>query len=416
MDVSIITIGDEILIGQVIDTNSAWMAQQLNLNAFSVNEIKTISDDNDAIVSTIKSTLENTNIVLLTGGLGPTKDDITKKAIADFLGVEMFFNEETYQRIIRIFKRWGQEPNEATKEQCFMPENTLLLKNKMGTAPGMWFEHEGKIIISMPGVPYEMKYLMEHEVIPKLKKHFPGKPFIHRTVLTVGEGESRLAKRIEKFEDNLPDNIKLAYLPNLGKVRLRLSGKADNATLLNEVLDSKVEELNVLIPELIFGYEKEELEEVVGKLLVANSKTLGTAESCTGGFLAHKITSIPGSSAYFKGSVVAYANEIKEGLLNVATATLLEHGAVSEQTVIEMVKGALNLLKTDIAISISGIAGPGGGTPEKPVGTIWLAIGNHTITKTKKLQLGKDRLKNIEFTTVQALNMIRKFLISRKLS
>ncbi|HHH49849.1 MAG TPA: competence/damage-inducible protein A [Saprospiraceae bacterium] len=416
MDVSIITIGDEILIGQVVDTNSAWMAQQLNLNAFSVVEIKTISDDNNAIIASLDSSLKSTDIVLLTGGLGPTKDDITKKALADYFGVEMIFSEETYQRIIRIFERWGQKPNEVTKEQCFMPANATLLKNKMGTAPGMWFEHEEKVIVSMPGVPYEMKYLMENEVLPKLKKHFPGKPFIHRTILTVGEGESRLATRIEAFENNLPENIKLAYLPNLGKVKLRLSGKADNASLLNKVLDAKVEELNAIIPEFIFGYEDEELESAIGKLLIEKGKTLGTAESCTGGYLAHKITSIPGSSAYFKGSVIAYANAIKHELLKVSNTTLDVHGAVSEQTVIEMVKGALDLLKTDIAISISGIAGPGGGTPEKPVGTIWMAIGNHSIIKTQKLQLGKDRLKNIEFTTVQALNMIRKFLISSKLA
>ena len=283
--------------------------------------------------------------------------------------------------------------------------------NKMGTAPGMWFEHEGKVLVSMPGVPYEMKYLMEAEVLPKLKKQFPGKPIAHRTILTVGDGESRIADRINEFVEALPLNIKMAYLPGIAQVRLRLSGTGDDENGLNDLLDKKVEELKPLISELIYGFEKEKLEEVIGRMLIEKRKTISTAESCTGGFLAHKITSVPGSSAYFIGSIVSYSNEVKMNQLKVKPSTLKTHGAVSEETVKEMVKGALDLLKTDIAISISGIAGPGGGTPEKPVGTIWIAIGDKNKTKTYQLNLWKDRMKNIEYTTTVALNVIRKFLL-----
>jgi nicotinamide-nucleotide amidase len=304
----------------------------------------------------------------------------------------------------------------AHKEQCYMPENASILTNKMGSAPGMWFERNGKVIVSMPGVPFEMEYLMNSEVLPKLKDRFPGKPIAHRTILTVGEGESRIAKRIEAFEDLLPANIKLAYLPGLGSVRLRLSGTAESAVQLEEQLDILKAELVMLVSEFVFGYETETLQEVVGRLLLERGKNLATAESCTGGHLAHQITSVPGSSAYFKGSIVAYANEIKEQVLGVSPKTLTTHGAVSEPTVIEMVRGALKLMQTDLAIAISGIAGPGGGSPEKPVGTVWMAIGDEAHIETQKLQLGKDRIKNIEYSSVQALNMIRKFLISPKFS
>jgi nicotinamide-nucleotide amidase len=300
---------------------------------------------------------------------------------------------------------------EAHHEQSYMPSNADLLMNKMGTAPGMWFEHDGKVLVSMPGVPYEMKYLMEAEVLPKLKNQFPGKPISHRTILTVGEGESRIAERIDPFLEALPPNIKMAYLPGTGQVRLRMTGIGDDENELNRLLDKKVEELKPFISEFIFGFEKEKLEEVVGKMLLEKGKTLSTAESCTGGFLAHKITSIPGSSAYFSGSVIAYSNAVKMNQLQVKPSTLKMQGAVSEETVKEMVRGTLDMLKTDIAIAISGIAGPDGGTPEKPVGTIWIGIGDKKNTKTYQLNLWKDRMKNIEYTTTVALNVIRKFLL-----
>jgi len=411
MTAHIITIGDEILIRQIIDTNSAWMGQQLNMQGIQVGKIVTVSDKQRDITNAVDAAFSEADIILLTGGLGPTKDDITKKALTDYFGVEMRFSESTYNRIQRLFQKFGKTMTEAHHEQSYMPSNADLLMNKMGTAPGMWFEHDGKVLVSMPGVPYEMKYLMEAEVLPKLKNQFPGKPISHRTILTVGEGESRIAERIDPFLEALPPNIKMAYLPGTGQVRLRMTGIGDDENELNRLLDKKVEELKPFISEFIFGFEKEKLEEVVGKMLLEKGKTLSTAESCTGGFLAHKITSIPGSSAYFSGSVIAYSNAVKMNQLQVKPSTLKMQGAVSEETVKEMVRGTLDMLKTDIAIAISGIAGPDGGTPEKPVGTIWIGIGDKKNTKTYQLNLWKDRMKNIEYTTTVALNVIRKFLL-----
>ena len=321
--------------------------------------------------------------------LGPTKDDVTKKSIAAFLGSDLVFHQATYERILKLFERWGRKPTPAHREQCYMPANAELLHNKMGTAPGMWFNYQNKVIVSMPGVPYEMKYLMEHEVIPKLKATFPGKPIAHRTILTVGEGESRIAKRIEHFEESLPSAIKLAYLPNLGQVKLRLTAKGDDFNEINQLLDEKAEELKKLIPELVYGQNSESLAAYIGQLLLKNNLQLGLAESCTGGYVGHLITSIPGSSAYFKGGVVAYSNDIKMKQLKVNSQTLKNHGAVSEATAREMVIGALNILEVDIAVSITGIAGPGGGSPEKPVGTVWIGVGNKENVVTKKLQIGK---------------------------
>ena len=413
MDAHIITIGDEILIGQIIDTNSAWMGQQLNLQGIHVAEITTVSDTHKAIVDSIREGFAQHDLLLVTGGLGPTKDDITKKAIADFFGVELEFHQETFERIERMFERWGRSMTEAHRLQCYMPDNALILTNKMGSAPGMWFEYGNKVLVSMPGVPYEMKYLMENEVLPKIKTQFPGQPIAHRTVLTVGEGESRIAKRINGFEEQLPEAINLAYLPGLGMVRLRLTARGKDQQAIEASLDQKVAELKGLLPELIFGYGDMTLEAAVGEMLKKAGKTLATAESCTGGYLAHRITAIAGSSAYFQGSIIAYSNEVKKNQLDVSAKTLDEFGAVSENTVIEMARGALKNLKTDIAISISGIAGPGGGTEEKPVGTIWLAICDQNEVQTLKLQLGKDRLKNIQYTANQGLNMIRKFLLEQ---
>ena len=413
MQATLITVGDEILIGQIVDTNSAWIAQQLNLQGINVAEIISTSDTKEAITKSIKQAMTQSEVVIMTGGLGPTKDDITKKTIADYFGVGMHFDQVTYDRIVRLFERFGRTATEAHKEQCYMPDNVSLLLNKKGTAPGMWFEEEGSVLVSLPGVPYEMKYLMEFEVLPKLKERFPLAPIVHRTILTVGEGESIIADAVRPVEDSLPPNMKLAFLPNIGQVRLRLSATGENEETIRKSLEEKSKEIEQLIPELIFGYDTQTLEAAVGELLKAKGKTLATAESCTGGYLAHMLTSISGSSAYFIGSIVAYSNQVKEQQLGVKAETLEKYGAVSEETVKEMVTGALRLLQTDIAVSVSGIAGPTGGTPDKPVGTIWLAIGDKTKIQTQKLQLGKDRLKNIHYTSVQALNMVRKFLLAR---
>jgi len=411
MTVSIITIGDEILIGQIIDTNSAWMGERLNEIGATIETIYSVSDTMEGIVDALKVALQKTDVVLLTGGLGPTKDDITKKTIAEYLGTPMEFHEETWERIQALFKRFGRNTTPAHKEQCYMPASATMLLNKRGTAPGMWFEKDGKIIVSMPGVPAEMKYLMEYEVLPKLQQTFPGKPISHRTILTVGEGESRIAAKIATIENNLPSHIKLAYLPGLGRVRLRLTASGKTNEQLEQDLEKQVQAIQQVIPELIYGYEREPLESAIGQLLKARGMTVGTAESCTGGLLGHQISSVSGASSYFEGSIVAYSYRLKETILGVRPDTLLQCGAVSEETVLEMAKGATAALGTDIAISISGIAGPTGGTPDKPVGTIWLAIADKERTETLKLQLGKDRHRNVQYTCVAGLNLIRQFLL-----
>ncbi len=411
MTAHILTIGDEILIGQIIDSNSAWMAEQLNLQGIRVTKIISISDTAEAIIKALDASFAETDLILMTGGLGPTKDDITKKTLAQYYGTGMSFHEPSFERLSGMFARWGRATTAAHREQCFMPDNAVILTNKTGTAPGMWFDNEGKIAVSMPGVPYEMKYLMEHEVLPLIAKTFPGKPITHRTILTIGEGESRIAHRIQDIEEGLPEHIKLAYLPNLGQVRLRLSATGDNLAVLKEELEAQVALIRGQIPEFVFGYEKDTIENVVGQLLLKNRKSIATAESCTGGLVAHRITSIPGSSAYFEGSVVAYSYALKEKLLNVSPEILSTYGAVSEETVRAMLKGLLEKLGTDIGIAISGIAGPGGGTPEKPVGTIWIAVGNKNKTDTLKLQLGKSRSNNIKYTATKAMDMVRRFLL-----
>ncbi len=411
MKIHIITIGDEILIGQIVDTNSAWMASQLNQIGARVAYIHSISDEASAIQQTLNEALEQADAVLLTGGLGPTKDDLTKNALADYFGVELVFHQATSDWIMALFERIGRPMKaETLRDQCMMPANAVVLPNKMGTAPGMWFESKGKVVVSMPGVPSEMKYLMSKEVLPKLKAHFGGKPILHRTILTVGEGETVIAKRVEAIEDNLPPHVKLAYLPAIGQVRLRLTGIDDDAAALEKILDEQAAAISDCLADIVYGYGDTNLEAAIGQMLLAKGLSLGAAESCTGGHFSHSITSIPGSSAYFKGAVVAYDNAVKMSLLGVRAETLEKHGAVSEQTVLEMATGARKVLQTDIAISISGIAGPDGGSPEKPVGTIWMAIADQHTVRAQKIVRGKDRLSNIQYATIQALNMVRKFL------
>ncbi len=411
MKIHIITIGDEILIGQIVDTNSAWMAGELNLIGARVGYIHSISDDGDAIRKTLDGALEDADAVLMTGGLGPTKDDLTKKALADYFGVELVYHEPTLVWIQALFERIGRpQKAEALHDQCLMPANAVILPNKMGTAPGMWFEHQGKVIVSMPGVPSEMKYLMGHEVLPKLKARFGGKPIQHRTILTVGEGETIIAGRVAAIEDRLPPHVKLAYLPAVGQVRLRLTGIADDVVALEQVLNEQAAAITACLSDIVYGFGDTTLEAAIGQMLLAKGLTISAAESCTGGHFSHSLTAIPGASAYFKGAVVAYDNAVKMSLLGVRAETLERYGAVSEQTVLEMARGVRELLQTDLAISISGIAGPDGGTPEKPVGTIWMAIASKDAVTAQKIVRGKDRLSNIQYATIQALNMVRKLL------
>lgn len=417
MNIHLLTIGDEILIGQIVDTNSAWMSQQLNLHGMRVTGKSSVGDTRQAIIDGLQHAVAQADAVIMTGGLGPTKDDITKKTLATLFGSGMSFHPETYERIEGYFTKIGRVVPPAMRDQATLPDLATILPNKVGTAPGMWFEQAGKVYISLPGVPFEMEYLMRNEVIPRLKTRFEARPILHRTLLTACEGESNIARRIEAFEDQLPENIKLAYLPALGQVRLRLTGTwvgamTDQAeTALGALLDAKKAELWALIPDLVYGVEEESLQSVIGDILVKQGKKFGTAESCTGGYVAHLITSVPGSSQYYPGSVVTYSYEMKHKLLGIHTDILDQFGAVSEQAVRAMAIGALDALDVDVALSISGIAGPDGGTPDKPVGTVWMAVADRKRVEIQKQVFGRDRLKNIQLTGTYALNMVRKFLL-----
>lgn len=408
----IITIGDELLIGQVIDTNSAWMAQELNKNGIWVGHRVAVGDVREDIWQALDEEFRRASIILITGGLGPTADDITKPLLCDYFGGKMVVSPEALDNVKRIFERLQRPMITRNLQQAEVPDNCTVIPNHRGTAPGMWFEKEGRIFVSMPGVPHEMKGMMTDSVIPALRKLFK-LPFIaHRTLLTAGIGESFLADHIATFEEALPSSIKLAYLPNYGMVRLRLTIQGEDPMTLEKVLQQQFDTLKGLVSEWMATDEDISLQEAIGRLLKARGKTLGTAESCTGGYIAHLITTIPGSSNYFKGSVVSYANEVKEKVLQVSPDILSANGAVSEPTVEAMVKGALQLLDTDFVVATSGIMGPGGGSPEKPVGTVWVAVGNHQKIITQKFAFRFDRQRNIELAATNALNLLRKFILS----
>jgi nicotinamide-nucleotide amidase len=415
MQIHLLTIGDELLIGQITDTNSAWMSRELNLAGMAVTGKSTVGDNPADIWNAVVAASSRAEVVITTGGLGPTKDDVTKKVLADLFDSNMEFHPETYDRIAGYFTRINKEIPSAMQDQATLPTKARLLPNKVGTAPGMWFESEGKIVISLPGVPFEMEYLMTHEVIPALQKKFNAGQIVHYTLRTACEGESSIAEKIADFENKLPEHIKLAYLPALGEVRLRLSSQIDNTNINANTITNELKELTSslknLLGEIVYGEENQSLASVVGALLQKNNLSIGTAESCTGGYVAHLLTSTPGCSNYYQGSVVSYAYEMKENLLAVNRKTLETHGAVSEETVGEMAKGALSTLQTSITLAISGIAGPDGGTPDKPVGTVWVAIANQQFMETHKFLFGRDRLKNIHLTGIYALNAVRKFLL-----
>lgn len=410
----IITIGDELLIGQVIDTNSAWLGQKLNEIGIKVKQITTVSDDRDHLLKAFAEAQGRADLVLITGGLGPTKDDLTKKTLCEFFGVGLVFHSPSFEIISELFKSRGREITETNKLQAMVLENCSVLINKNGTAPGMWIEHNQTIFISMPGVPNEMKGLMENEVIPRFKERFKLDPILHRTILTQGIGESFLSDLIEKWELALPSYIKLAYLPGAGILRLRLTANGKSEALLNSELDNQIKELKELAGEFIFGYESDSLEEIIGKLLVESNKTLGTVESCTGGFLAHKITSISGSSAYYQGSILPYSNTLKMALLNVEKNLIDKHGAVSKEVVSMLAENGKKILNTDYCIATSGIAGPTGGSEEKPVGTVWIAIAHPAGTLVWKVQLGSNRIRIISETALHALNGLRKLILQQK--
>jgi nicotinamide-nucleotide amidase len=400
----IITIGDEILFGHITDTNSKWLANALSELGIKVVRTTSIADTKEAIVGILNEALERSDILLLTGGLGPTKDDVTKNTLCQYTDDFLQINAIAEAHVRGIFETRGLPFTEINRQQAAIPSKCTYLHNAGGTAPGMWFEINEKVVVSMAGVPKEMTYLMTAEVLPRLKSRFNSDPITHRYIKTIGIGESFLAEKIAEWENGLPQNMKLAYLPSTGEVMLRLSGFGQN---LEDLMNQKVKDLLGLIDEYVYALENISLEEAMGKLFLDESSTLSTAESCTGGNISHLITKVSGSSAYFLGSIVSYANSAKLDILKVKPETLSNFGAVSEETVIEMAENVRKLTGSTYAISTSGIAGPGGGTPEKPVGTIWLAATNGKITVTKKLSLGKDRLTNIAYTSKAGLNLLR---------
>ena len=407
MKAEIISIGDELLIGQVVNTNASWMASELNKSGIQVVHIAAIADESTAIKNALKEASKRAEIILLTGGLGPTKDDITKYTLAAFFNSGFVFHEPTFQHIQSLFSARNFKLSEVNKKQAEIPDNCTPLFNRNGTAPGMWFEKNNKIFVSMPGVPFEMRPLLSEQVIPKLREKFHLEFIFHKTIMTTGIAESWLAEKIADWENSLPENIKLAYLPQPGIVRLRLSASGPDKSLLEQEVNRYCQTLHTYIPQIIFGYDDISLEEVVGKLLLKNKQTLSTAESCTGGYIAHLITSIAGSSDYFKGAVVSYSNEIKNQQLGVGLKMLEQEGAVSREVVEAMALGAQQRLKTNFALATSGIAGPGGGTPEKPVGTVWIALAGPKGVQSKLFHFGEHRGRNIRRSALAALNMLR---------
>ncbi|WGK65093.1 CinA family nicotinamide mononucleotide deamidase-related protein [Croceiramulus getboli] len=435
MRAEIITIGDEILIGQIVDTNSSYIAQQLNAIGIEVHRMLSIEDSRAAILEALafakaspqdrtadregsppreaQSGRAKIDLIILTGGLGPTKDDLTKHTFCEFFEDELVLDQEVLDHVEHLFKKYVKSPIlEANRSQAMVPSKATILKNRFGTAPGMWMEHEGTVYIAMPGVPYEMKSLMEQEVLPRLQKHFERPYILHRTVLTYGQGESAIAERIAAWEDQLPSAVKLAYLPSLGRVRLRLSTKGNDKAELEQRLEHQLERLEAIIGDIIVGYEEQDsLEEQIGKLLVDRKATLATAESCTGGKIAQQITEHSGASAFFRGSVVAYATAIKSELLGVATAMIEEQGVVSEAVAKAMAEGAQRSLKSDYAIATTGVAGPNKGDDDTEVGVVYIGIATPHAVYAQRFEMGNHRERIIGKTVNKALEMLRKEIL-----
>jgi len=412
MEVELLTIGDEILIGQTVDTNSAWMAKSLNAIGLKVGRINSIADTGSAIKSALKEIEKRSSIILMTGGLGPTKDDITKKTLCEYFDTTLVRNQEVLQKIERFFAQRGREMLESNRAQADLPESCEVLPNFLGTASGMWFEKNNSIFVSMPGVPYEMKGLMEKEVIPRLQKRFQLPRLYHKTIMTEGIAESFLSEKIRDWEAALGfDSIHIAYLPSPGVVKIRLSAEGVGSyDAFKQKVDKHVERLKKLIPEYIFGEDDILMQEAIAELLKKENKTLSLAESCTGGNLAQLITSVAGSSDYFMGSVVSYSNRSKADLLGVSFSDINNYGAVSKAVVMQMALGARRKFETDYALATSGVAGPDGGSKEKPVGTVWIAVAGKEGVFAKRFLLEKDRGRNIKRASLAALSMLRRAL------
>jgi len=409
--VEIITIGDEILIGQIVDTNSAWMATELNKCGFELAQITSVHDDTNHIVESLQMALKRADVVLFTGGIGPTKDDITKQTLTKFFNTKLVFDQSVIQNIEQLFStRPNFVLNELTRLQAMVPEDCTVIQNVVGTAPLTWFERDGKVVVSMPGVPYEMKNAMSTEIIPRLQKHFKTPVLLHKNVQVYGYGESSLALLIADWENELPEFISLAYLPNSGIVKLRLSGLLDDLLALEFAMNQQIDKLKNILGSAIIAFEDIPIEKLIGNILISKGLMVATAESCTGGNIAHKFTLIPGSSEYFKGSVVAYSNEVKVNVLGVSVDDLEVHGAVSQKVVEQMADGVRKLLKADVSIATSGIAGPTGGTTEKPVGTIWISVSSAEKTVSREFRFGSLREQNIIRSTQAALVMLKEII------
>lgn len=421
MKATIVTIGDEILIGQIIDTNSAFIAKSLDKIGIDIHEVISISDSREHILETLKHLQNQVELVVITGGLGPTKDDITKKTLCDYFEDELVVNEQVLAHVTELIEGFYKRPiSQINKDQALVPSKATVLHNKVGTAPGMWLKKENTVFVSLPGVPYEMKYLIENEVVPKVVREYKRPFIIHKTVLTYGQGESLVAERIEAWENNLPEFIKLAYLPSPGRVRLRLSARGTDEQVLQNAIEENVDSLSKIIGDIIVGYdENETLEVILGRLLTKNKMTVSTAESCTGGKIAQLLTSIPGSSAYFKGGVVSYATEVKTKILKVPQELIKKYSDVSREVAIEMALGAQKLLQTDYAIATTGNAGPEKGDSPAEVGTVFIALAtpnpapNNIICE--EFHFGQPREKVIDRAVNTAFEMLQKEILKNLL-
>ncbi len=411
MKVSILSIGNEILSGLIENTNASYIASSLYKSGFSVSKIITVADLEETIVTSIKEAIAEFDIIITTGGLGPTSDDVTGKALLQITESKLVFNEEVYNDIQSLFEKRGMEPGEINKAQAYVPEGAEIIPNKQGTAPGLWIEKSNTTIIALPGVPFEMKAILDGFILPKLiNKYEPPRIYV-RSILTHGIPESFLAEKLKQWELNLDKAINLSYLPSPGQIRIQLSGSSKDHEAIQHKIENSIITLRKIIPDNIFRFDEDKIETVIGKLLKRNGKTLSIAESCTGGYISHRITTVPGSSEYYKGAVVAYSNAVKKNLLDVSAKTLEKHGAVSKATIRQMHQNCLRVLNTDYAIAISGIAGPGGGTPEKPVGTIWIMAGSLENNKIEILQSGNDRMVNIEKSFFISMGLLRMVLL-----
>ena len=413
MKAAIITIGDEILIGQIVDTNSAFIAKSLDRIGVEIYEMISISDSKQHILETFEKFQNKVDLVLITGGLGPTKDDVTKKTFCDYFGDELIVNKEVEEHVIELIERvMNRKASQINKDQALVPSKCTVLHNKVGTAPGMWMKKENTVFISLPGVPYEMKYLVENEIIPKVVREYKRPYILHKTILTYGQGESLVAERIENWENNLPDFIKLAYLPSPGRVRLRLSAKGTDKEFLEKAIAENVISLSKIIGDIIVGYDDDEtLETIVGHLLKQQNKTISTAESCTGGKIAQILTSVSGASNYFKGSVVSYATETKISVLGLSEELIKEHSVVSAAVVKQMAINVKRMMKTDYAIATTGNAGPTKGDSNAEVGTVFIALATPNEVIVEEFNFGQPREKVIDRTVIKSMEMLRKEIL-----